>query len=103
MRALISVWDKTGVDDFARGLHELGFELVSSGGTATFLEERGLKVTRVEEVTAAPEILARRNLQEDLDTLAEHGIELFDLVCVNLYPFSSVASRLGVSEADTVE
>jgi phosphoribosylaminoimidazolecarboxamide formyltransferase/IMP cyclohydrolase len=119
MRALISVWDKSGVDDFARGLHELGFELVSSGGTATFLEEHGLRVTRVEEVTAAPEmlggrvktlhprihagILARRNLQEDVDTLAEHGIEPFDLVCVNLYPFSTVAGRLGVSEADTVE
>lgn len=119
MRALISVWDKTGVDEFARGLAELGFELVSSGGTATFLEERGLDVTRVEEVTAAPEmlggrvktlhprihggILARRDLKEDMDTLAEHEIEPFDIVCVNLYPFSSVAGRHGVSEADTIE
>jgi phosphoribosylaminoimidazolecarboxamide formyltransferase/IMP cyclohydrolase len=119
MRALISVWDKTGVDDFARGLAELGFELVSSGGTATFLEERGLDVTRVEDVTEAPEmlggrvktlhprihggILARRDLKEDMDTLAEHDIQPFDLVCVNLYPFSAVAGRHGVSEADTVE
>jgi phosphoribosylaminoimidazolecarboxamide formyltransferase/IMP cyclohydrolase len=119
MRALLSVWDKTGVDDFARGLAELGFELVSSGGTATFLTERGLDVTRVEDVTEAPEmlggrvktlhprihggILARRDLKEDMETLAEHDIEPFDLVCVNLYPFSSVAGRQGVSEADTIE
>jgi phosphoribosylaminoimidazolecarboxamide formyltransferase/IMP cyclohydrolase len=90
MRALLSVWDKTGVDDFARGLAELGFELVSSGGTATFLEGCGLDVTRVEDVTEAPEmlggrvktlhprihggILARRDLKEDMDTLAEHDI-----------------------------
>jgi phosphoribosylaminoimidazolecarboxamide formyltransferase/IMP cyclohydrolase len=119
MRALISVWDKSGVDEFARGLAELGYELVSSGGTATFLEERGLAVTRVEEVTEAPEmlggrvktlhprihggILARRDLKEDMDTLAEQNIEPFDLVCVNLYPFLSVATRQGVSEADIVE
>ena len=112
MRALISVWDKTGIDEFARGLVDLGYELVSSGGTAAFLEEHGLTVTRVEEVTAAPEmlggrvktlhprihagILARRDLQEDVDTLAAHEIEPFDLVCVNLYPFASVAGRRGV-------
>jgi len=119
MRALISVWEKTGVDDFARGLAGLGFEIVSSGGTAHFLEEQGLDVTRVEEVTAAPEmlggrvktlpprihagILARRDLPEDLDTLAAHEIEPFDLVCVNLYPFASVAGRRGVTEAEAVE
>ena len=89
-RALISVWDKTGVDELARGLTELGWELVSSGGTATFLEEQGLAVTRVEDVTAAPEmlggrvktlhprihagILARRDVAEDLATLADHEI-----------------------------
>src|SRR5712691_1208877 len=119
MRALISVWDKSHVADFARGLAGLGFELVSSGGTADFLTEEGLEVTRVEEVTAAPEmlggcvktrhprihagILARRDLQQDLDTLAEHEIEPFDLVCVNLYPLTSVTSRPGVSEAEAVE
>ena len=81
-RALISVWEKTGVDDLARGLADLGWELVSSGGTASFLEEQGLDVTRVEEVTEAPEmlggrvktlhprihagILARRDLPEDI-------------------------------------
>ena len=112
MRALISVWDKTDVDAFARGLADLGFELVSSGGTASFLEEHGLDVTRVEEVTSAPEmlggrvktlhprihagILARLDLDDDRATLAEHEIEPFDLVCVNLYPFTSVAGRRGV-------
>jgi phosphoribosylaminoimidazolecarboxamide formyltransferase/IMP cyclohydrolase len=118
-RALISVWDKSGVDVLGLGLAELGWELVSSGGTAAFLEEQGLAVTRVEEVTAAPEmlggrvktlhprihagILARRDLPEDVDTLARHEIELFDLVCVSLYPFASVAGRRGVTEAEAVE
>jgi phosphoribosylaminoimidazolecarboxamide formyltransferase/IMP cyclohydrolase len=118
-RALISVWEKSGVDGFARELHELGFELVSSGGTAAFLEEQGLPVTRVEEVTAAPEmlggrvktlhprihagILARLDLAEDRATLDEHEIEPFEVVCVNLYPFASVAGRRGATEADVVE
>ena len=118
-RALISVWDKTGVDELARGLADLGWELVSSGGTASFLEEQGLDVTRVEEVTEAPEmlggrvktlhprihagILARRDLPEDTATLAEHDIEPFDLVCVSLYPFTSVAGRRGATEAEVVE
>ena len=118
-RALISVWEKTGVDDLARGLADLGWELVSSGGTASFLEEQGLEVTRVEEVTEAPEmlggrvktlhprihagILARRDLPEDTATLAEHEIEPIDLVCVSLYPFRSVAGRRGATEAEVVE
>jgi phosphoribosylaminoimidazolecarboxamide formyltransferase/IMP cyclohydrolase len=119
VRALISVWDKAGIAEFAVGLAELGFELVSSGGTASFLEEQGLAVTRVEDVTGAPEmlggrvktlhprihagILARRDLEEDRETLAEHEIEPFDLVCVNLYPFASVAARRGTTEAEAVE
>jgi phosphoribosylaminoimidazolecarboxamide formyltransferase/IMP cyclohydrolase len=119
MRALLSVYEKAGVETFAAGLAELGFELVSSGGTATFLEDSGLAVTRVETVTGAPEllggrvktlhpaihagILARRELAEDLDALAEQGIEPFDLVCVNLYPFSALAGRLGADEADLLE
>jgi phosphoribosylaminoimidazolecarboxamide formyltransferase/IMP cyclohydrolase len=118
-RALISVWDKEGVDELARGLVELGWELVASGGTATFLTEHGLAVTRVEEVTEAPEILggrvktlhpaihagilARRDLPEDLETLAEQGIEPIDLVCVDLYPFTSAAGRPDRTEAEIVE
>jgi phosphoribosylaminoimidazolecarboxamide formyltransferase/IMP cyclohydrolase len=119
MRALISVYDKHGIETFASGLAQLGFELVSSGGTAAFLEEQGLAVTRVEDVTGAPEmlggrvktlhpavhagILARLDLEEDRATLAEHGIEPFDVVCVNLYPFTSLAGRFGVEEADIIE
>lgn len=118
-RALISVWDKEGIDEFAAALSALGWELVSSGGTATFLEQQGLVVTRVEDVTHAPEmlggrvktlhprihagILARRDVPEDLETLAHHEIELFDLVCVSLYPFSSVAGRRGATEPEIVE
>ena len=118
-RALISVYDKTGVEELAGALVELGWELVSSGGTATFLAGQGLPVTSVEAVTAAPEmlggrvktlhprihagILARRDLPEDVDTLAAHEIEPFDLVCVNLYPFTSVAGKPGATEAEIVE
>ncbi len=119
MRALISVYEKAGIETFAAGLADLGFDLVSSGKTATFLEEHGLTVTRVEEVTGAPEmlggrvktlhpaihagILARLELDEDRETLAAHGIEPFDVVCVNLYPFTSLAGRIDVEDADVIE
>jgi phosphoribosylaminoimidazolecarboxamide formyltransferase/IMP cyclohydrolase len=102
-RALLSVFDKTGLVDFAGGLHELGFELVSSGGTAKVIAEAGIPVTTVEDVTGAPEILEHRvvtlhpkihgGILADLgkDThradLEAQGIEPFDLVVVNLYPF----------------
>jgi phosphoribosylaminoimidazolecarboxamide formyltransferase / IMP cyclohydrolase len=119
VRALISVYDKTGIDEFARGLVELGAELVASGGTAARLEEHGLPVTRVESLTGFAEmlghrvvtlhpavhggILARRDVPDDLADLAEHEIEPFDLVVVNLYPFTEVASRRGVTEEEAVE
>ena len=120
MRALISVYDKTGLQEFARGLAELGFELVASGGTADYLEtEVGLDVERVEELTGVAEmlggrvktlhprihaaILARRDHAEDLATLDEQEIRPFDLVCVNLYSFSDVAGRYGVREEEAVE
>jgi phosphoribosylaminoimidazolecarboxamide formyltransferase/IMP cyclohydrolase len=118
-RALISVYDKTGLDVLARGLSELGVELVASAGTAAYLEELGLSVGRVESLTEVPEmlggrvktlhprihaaILARRDRDEDLATLDEHEIEPFDLVCVNLYPFVQVAAQRGVREEDAVE
>ena len=118
-RALISVWDKSGLDDFALGLAELGWELVASGGTAAHLEELGLEVTRVESLTEFPEmlggrvktlhprihagILARREVEADVAALAQHGIEPFDLVCVNLYPFEQVAREHGVREEEAVE
>ncbi len=105
MRALLSVYDKTGLVDFAQGLSELGVELVSSGGTARALSDAGLKVTTVEEVTGSPEMLDHRVVtlhpkihggiladlgkeshRADLET---HGITPFDLVVTNLYPFAS--------------
>ena len=120
MRALISCYDKTGLEELARGLADLGFELVASGGTADFLErEVGLDVENVEELTGVAEmlggrvktlhpsihagILARRDRDEDLRALDEHDIRPFDLVCVNLYPFSDVAGRYGVREEEAVE
>jgi phosphoribosylaminoimidazolecarboxamide formyltransferase / IMP cyclohydrolase len=119
-RALISCYDKSGLEEFARGLFDLGFELVASGGTADFLEtEVGLDVERVEELTGVAEmlggrvktlhprihaaILARRDRDDDLATLEEHEIRPFDLVCVNLYPFTHVAAQRGVREEDAVE
>jgi phosphoribosylaminoimidazolecarboxamide formyltransferase/IMP cyclohydrolase len=120
VRALISVYDKAGLQEFARGLAELGWQLVASGGTADYLEtEVGLDVDRVEELTGVAEmlggrvktlhpaihaaILARRDHEEDVATLAEQEIEPFDLVCVNLYPFSEVSGRYGVREEEAVE
>jgi phosphoribosylaminoimidazolecarboxamide formyltransferase / IMP cyclohydrolase len=120
LRALISVYDKTGLQEFARGLADLGFQLVASGGTADFLErDVGLDVERVEELTGVAEmlggrvktlhpnihaaILARRDHADDVATLGDHDIQPFDLVCVNLYPFGEVADRYGVREEEAVE
>jgi len=119
VRALISVYDKTGLVPFARGLADLGFELVASGGTAAFLESEGIAVTRVEELTEFPEllegrvktlhprihagILVRRSIEEDVAELAQHGIEPFHVVCVNLYPFELVAGRPDAEEEELIE
>jgi phosphoribosylaminoimidazolecarboxamide formyltransferase/IMP cyclohydrolase len=108
-RALISVSDKTGLADFARGLAARGFELVSTGGTARALREAGLAVIGIADVTGFPEmmdgrvktlhplvhggILARRGRPEDLASASTHGITLIDLVAVNLYPFVKAASN----------
>jgi phosphoribosylaminoimidazolecarboxamide formyltransferase/IMP cyclohydrolase len=118
-RALLSTFDKTGVVELAEGLAELGVEIVASGGTADHLAEHGLAVTRVEDLTETPEllggrvktlhprihaaILARRDHPDDLAALDEHDISPFDLVVVNLYPFTQVVSRHGVTEEDAVE
>ena len=119
MRALISTWDKSGLDTFARGLVSLGWQLVASGKTAAALEAIGLPVTQVETITHSPEmlggrvktlhprihagILARRDEPADVATLEEQGIDAFDLVCVNLYPFEDVTAQQAVSEAEAVE
>jgi len=109
-RALLSVHDKTGLVEFARGLVEAGFDLISSGGTARAIAEAGLPVTPVEQVTGFPEmldgrvktlhpaihggILARRDLPAHLAALEAQGIVPIDLVAVNLYPFQAVVNRL---------
>ncbi|RPJ63232.1 MAG: bifunctional phosphoribosylaminoimidazolecarboxamide formyltransferase/inosine monophosphate cyclohydrolase, partial [Acidobacteria bacterium] len=106
-RALISVSDKDGLVEFAKGLNTLGYELVSTGGTARALNDAGLPVTGVAEVTGFPEmldgrvktlhpavhggILARRSRRDDLAAIARHGIRLIDVVVVNLYPFARAA------------
>src|SRR6478609_6465273 len=118
-RALITVSDKRGVVDFARGLAEMGVEIVSTGGTAKFLAASGIESRAIDDYTGFPEILdgrvktlnpriyagvlAVRDNAEHVATLNEHGIEPIDLVCVNLYPFEQTAGRRGVDEAEVIE
>jgi phosphoribosylaminoimidazolecarboxamide formyltransferase/IMP cyclohydrolase len=118
-RALISVSDKTGVVDFARGLAALGVEIVSTGGTATALREAGIEVRDVSDLTGSPEILGGRvktlhprlhagllAVRDDpahMKVLEDQGIEPIDLVCVNLYPFERTVGRRGTTEADAIE
>ncbi len=113
-RALLSVYDKTGLVAFARGLHDAGFELVSSGGTARVLSEAGLPVKAVEDVTGFPEmldgrvktlhpavhagILARRDDPDHQAQIAALGILPIDIVGVNLYPFQATVNRLASGE-----
>ena len=118
-QALISVSDKRGVLEFAQALHQLGVKLLSTGGTAKSLREAGLPVTDVSEHTGFPEmldgrvktlhprvhggILARRDLPEHLQTLADHDIPRIDLVVVNLYPFQQTVARPDCSLEDAIE
>lgn len=118
-RALLSVSDKSGLVEFARGLAELGVELISTGGTAQHLREAGLAVTSVADVTGTPEILdgrvktlhprihggllADRARPEHLAALEAHGIERIDLVAVNLYPFRQTVADPSASAAEIVE
>jgi phosphoribosylaminoimidazolecarboxamide formyltransferase/IMP cyclohydrolase len=118
-RALISVSDKRGIVAFAQGLTQLGWEIVSTGGTASALRSAGIAVSSVEEVTGFPELLdgrvktlhpavhgallARRDMPAHMAALQERGIVPIDLVAVNLYPFQRTISRPGVSFEDAVE
>ena len=118
-RALLSVSDKTSIVDLARALVDGGVEIVSSGGTASAIAEAGLPVTKVTEVTGSPEILggrvktlhpkihggilADRRKQEHVDELQEHGIQPFELVVCNLYPFERTVADPSVHEDDAVE
>src|ERR671917_1703064 len=118
-RALLSVSDKRGIAEFARGLADLGVELVSTGGTARELAEAGLEVRAIESFTGFPEImggrvktlhpklyaglLALRDDPEHVAAAREHEIEFVDLVCVNLYPFERTAGRRGASDEEVIE
>ncbi|MDQ4052854.1 MAG: bifunctional phosphoribosylaminoimidazolecarboxamide formyltransferase/IMP cyclohydrolase, partial [Actinomycetota bacterium] len=117
-RALVSVYDKTGLEELARGLHDAGVTLVSTGGSAALIEGLGLPVTKVEDLTGFPEcldgrvktlhpavhagILADRRLDTHVQQLTELGIEPFDLVVSNLYPFTQTVAS-GASPDECVE
>ena len=118
-RALLSVSDKTGIVDFGRGLADLGWEIISTGGTARALRGAGLAPREVSEITGFPEmldgrvktlhpavhggLLARRDVPEHMEALSAHSLAPIDLVAVNLYPFRATASRAGVSPDDVIE
>jgi len=119
MRAILSVSDKTGLVDFARGLEELGFELFSTGGTKKALAEAGVSVLSVSDLTGFPEILdgrvktlhpavhggilARRNLTAHVAELEQNKIGFIDLVAVNLYPFRETVAKPEVSLDEALE
>ena len=119
MKALLSVSDKTGIVEFAQALHAMGVKLLSTGGTAKLLADKGLPVTEVAEVTQFPEmldgrvktlhpkvhggLLARRELPAHMAALKEHGIETIDLLVVNLYPFEATVAKAGCTLADAIE
>ncbi|MFN2463201.1 MAG: bifunctional phosphoribosylaminoimidazolecarboxamide formyltransferase/IMP cyclohydrolase [Candidatus Dormibacteria bacterium] len=119
MKALLSVFDKTGIVDFARGLVELGYDIHSTGGTKRALSEAGVPVHSVSELTGFPEImggrvktlhpgvhaaiLANRAEPEHMRQLAEQGLEAIDVVAVNLYPFEATISKPGVGLAEAIE
>ncbi len=118
-RALLSVSDKSELIPFAQGLTDAGYEILSTGGTASALAEAGITVTNVSDVTGFPEmldgrvktlhpavhgaILAERSKPEHLAAIALHGILPIDLVCINLYPFAATISKPGVTLADAIE
>ena len=119
MRALLGVYDKTGIEEFARGLVDLGWEIVSTGGTFATLEKAGIPVRKVEDITGFPEmldgrvktlhpvvhggILARRDVPAHMAALSEHGITGIDLVCCNLYPFVATVTKAGVTFEEGIE
>ncbi|MDQ0219839.1 bifunctional phosphoribosylaminoimidazolecarboxamide formyltransferase/IMP cyclohydrolase [Peribacillus cavernae] len=118
-RALLSVSDKTGIVEFAKGLKEAGFEIVSTGGTKKALTENGIEVTGISEVTGFPEILdgrvktlhpnvhgallARHGDPEHQSQLEQHNITPIQLVCVNLYPFQQTIAKPDVTAEDAIE
>lgn len=118
-RAIISVSDKTGIVDFAKALSSMGVEIISTGGTYKVLNEAGIPVIEVSEVTGFPEmlegrvktlhprihagILARRDVKEHMDAIADKGIQPIDMVVINLYPFKQTVLKEGVTFDEIVE
>ncbi|UCH11970.1 MAG: bifunctional phosphoribosylaminoimidazolecarboxamide formyltransferase/IMP cyclohydrolase [Candidatus Omnitrophota bacterium] len=118
-RALISVYDKTGLTEFVKGLKELGVEIISTGGTAEFITSQGIEARSISDLTGFPEILNGRvktlhpkvhgallSLRESHAHMAEartHGIEMIDMVVVNLYPFQEAVTKLGVKIEEVLE
>ena len=119
MKALISVSDKTGIVEFAQALHQLGIQLISTGGTAQLLSAQGLPVQEVAELTGFPEmldgrvktlhpmvhggLLARRDMPLHMQALQAHGIETIDLLVVNLYPFEATVATADCSLEEAIE
>src|SRR5208282_2710146 len=118
-RALLSVFDKTGIVEFARKLAALKIEILSTGGTAKLLREKGVPVKDVSEFTGSPEMLGgrvktlhpkvhggllyRRNHADDVKQAGEHGIAPIDLVVVNLYPFEATAAKAYLPPEELIE
>ena len=118
-RALISLTDKSGIEDFARNLQELGMEILSTGGTAKKMRESGIKVKDVSEFTGFPEmldgrvktlhpkvhggILAQKTNPDHLSQMAEHGLMPIDLIAVNLYAFEKTVAKPDCTLADAIE
>ena len=119
MRALVSVSDKAGLVPFVNSLVSLGWEIIATGGTMKLLQENGIKVINISEVTGFPEIcdgrvktlhpkvhgglLARRDDESHLKALKDNNIEFIDMVCVNLYPFRQTISKSDVTMDDAIE
>ncbi|MCL0028278.1 hypothetical protein M1M88_00985 [Peptococcaceae bacterium] len=117
-RALISVWNKEGIAEFAKDLSDMGVEIVSTGGTANYLKEKGIPVTYISDVTGFPEILDGRvktlhpnihagilalRTNEHLEEIKSLNIKPFDLIAVNLYPFKEVISKPDASFEEAIE
>ena len=118
-RALISVSNKKGVVDFAKALHAMGIEILSTGGTAKSLRDAGVPVKDVSEHTGSPEmldgrvktlhprihggLLSRRDNPKDMEEIKKHGIDTIDMVVVNLYPFEETIAKSGVTFDEAIE
>ncbi len=118
-RAIISVSNKKGIVEFAKELYGMGIEILSTGGTAKTLREAGISVKDVSEHTGSPEmldgrvktlhpkvhggLLSRRNNPKDMEEIRKYGIEMIDMVVVNLYPFEETIAKPGVSFEEAIE